>query len=105
MLEITSKAQLDEIIASGKQIIVDCFATWCGPCRVIGNVLEELEKEYADKVTFVKCNVEDNEEVAEAYLIKNIPTLLFIKDEEVVEKTTGAIPKNKLMAKINEVFS
>lgn len=105
MLDITSKVQLDEIIASGKQIIVDCFATWCGPCRVIGNVLEELEKEYADKITFVKCNVEDNEEVAEAYLIKNIPTLLFIKNEDVVEKATGAIPKNKLIVKINEVFS
>jgi len=80
---------------------VDFWATWCGPCRMLSPLLDEVEEEMADKISVVKVNVDDADEIAMKYRIMNIPTLLFFKGGQLVDKTVGAMPKNVLVDKIN----
>ena len=81
--------------------IVDFWATWCGPCRMLSPLLDEVEEEMADKVTVVKVNVDDADEIAMRYRIMSIPTLIFFKDGKMVDRTVGAMPKSVLVDKIN----
>ena len=86
---------------SGAQpLVVDFWATWCGPCRMVGPIIEELAKEYDGKITVGKCDVEENDDLAAEFGIRNIPTILFFKDGVVVDKLVGAVSK----AKIEEKF-
>ena len=82
-------------------LVVDFWATWCGPCRMMAPIIEELAKEYDGKVVVAKCDVEENEDLAAEFGIRNIPTILFFKDGDVVDKIVGAQPKAKLVEKIN----
>ncbi len=77
-------------------VLVDFWAEWCGPCRMVGPVLEELSKEYGGKVSIKKLNVDDNQNTARALSIQSIPTLLLYKDGQVVDKVIGALPKTQL---------
>ena len=79
-----------------KPAVIDFYATWCGPCRALGPVLSELAKEYDGKIVVGKCDVEENDDLAAAYGVMSVPTLLFFKNGEPVEKKVGAMPKNKL---------
>ena len=81
--------------------MVDFWATWCGPCRMLSPILDEVEEEMAGKMEVVKVNVDDADEVAAQYRIMSIPTLLFFKNGQIVDKTVGAMPKNALVDKIN----
>ena len=81
-------------------MIVDFWATWCGPCRMISPILDELEEELKDQITVVKVNVDDADEIAAQYRIMSIPTLLFVKNGQIVDKTVGAMPKPALLEKI-----
>lgn len=74
-------------------MVVDFWATWCGPCRALGPVLSELAKEYDGKIVVGKCDVEENDDLAAAYGVMSVPTLLFFKNGEPVEKKVGAMPK------------
>ena len=95
----------DEIvIKSDKPVIVDFWAEWCGPCRMIAPIIEELSKEYSGKATVVKCDVDNNPQVAAKYSIRNIPTILFFKDGKVADKQVGAVPKNILVNKLNALL-
>ena len=85
-------------------MIVDFWAVWCGPCRMIGPILEEISEEMADRVTVVKCNVDDCEDIAMRYRIMNIPTLLFFRNGEIVDRHVGAAPKAALVEKINSLL-
>ena len=90
----------NEVLSSDKLTVVDFWAEWCGPCRAIGPVIDELSKEYAGKVNVGKVNVDENPQVSMNYGITSIPAILFIKDGKVVDKQIGAVPKSILEKKI-----
>lgn len=86
-----------EVLKADKPVIVDYWAEWCGPCRQVAPVLEEIASEHAEKIDVVKLNVDDNPEVTRRYGIMNIPTLNVFKDGEVVKQIVGAKPKAALL--------
>ncbi|MDX9748614.1 MAG: thioredoxin [Paludibacter sp.] len=92
------------IISSGKPVVIDFWAEWCGPCRMVGPSIEELANEYAGKVEIGKLNVDDNVDTPSEYGIRNIPTILFIKDGKIVDKQVGAAPKSVLEAKVQSLL-
>lgn len=93
-------SNFNEKALSGGVAVVDFWAEWCGPCRLIGPIIEDLSKEYEGKATIGKVNVDDNPEISLKYNIRSIPTVLFIKDGEVVDKQVGATTKANLEAKL-----
>ena len=99
-LELTDTNFQQEVINSDKLSVVDFWAEWCGPCRAIGPVIEELSKEYDGKVKVGKVNVDNNPQVSLNYGITSIPAILFIKNGEVVDKLIGAQPKSNFVKKI-----
>ena len=101
MAKIATNTSFDELLVSEKLVIVDFWATWCGPCRMLSPLLDEVEAEMADKVEVVKVNVDDADEIAMRFRIMSIPTLLFFKNGEMVDRTVGAMPKSTLVDKIN----
>ena len=101
MATIATNTSFDGLLEDQKLVIVDFWATWCGPCRMLSPLLDEIEEEMSDKITVVKVNVDDADEIAMRYRIMSIPTLLFFKNGQVVDKTVGAMPKSTLVDKIN----
>lgn len=102
-VQVTNE-NFESLKAGELPLVVDFWATWCGPCRMIAPIVEELSKEYDGKVTIGKCDVEEAEDVAAEYGIRNIPTLLFFKNGEVVDKLVGAVSKAKIEEKIKALF-
>lgn len=95
---------IKEMINSGKPVVVDFWAEWCGPCRMVGPVVEELAKEYDGKVLIGKMNVDENVDTPNDYGIRNIPTILFFKDGQLVDKQIGAAQKSALEAKVQALL-
>lgn len=94
----------EEIIASGKPVVIDFWAEWCGPCRMISPIVDELAAEYEGRALIVKCDVEQNDEITMKYGVRNIPTIVFIKDGVQVDKQVGAASKEALKQKIEKLF-
>ena len=92
----------EEVINSDKLAVVDFFATWCGPCRKLGPILEEVETELGDKVNFKKIDTDDNIDAAKEYQVSGLPTLLVFKDGEVVERMVGLMPKSSVITNIEK---
>jgi thioredoxin 1 len=105
IMEIGDDSFDAEILKSERPAVVDFWAPWCGPCKAIGPVLDELAKTYGDKVKFTKCNVDDNPITPGKFGIKAIPTLIFFKDGEVAEQITGMVAKSKLEDALTKVTS
>lgn len=100
MAEVITDANFEEKANAGKLLVVDFWAQWCGPCRSIAPIIEELATEYADNAIIGKVDVDDNPEIVEKFGIRNIPTLLFIKNGVVADKMVGASPKSEIASKI-----
>ena len=101
MAKIATNTSFDELLQSEKLVIVDFWATWCGPCRMLSPLLDEVAAEMEDQVEVVKVNVDDADEIAMRYRIMSIPTLLFFKNGQMVDRSVGAMPKSALVDKIN----
>jgi len=103
-LEITSANFEETVLKSDKPVLVDFWAEWCGPCRMVGPIVDELHTDYDGKAVVGKVNVDDQQEIAAQYGIRNIPTILFFKDGEVVDKNVGVAPKADLAKKIDALL-
>ncbi|MEY8554931.1 thioredoxin [Bacteroides uniformis] len=102
-LKITD-SNFQEILAEGKPVVMDFWAPWCGPCKMVGPIIDELATEYEGKVIIGKCDVDENGDVAAEYGIRNIPTVLFFKNGELVDKQVGSAPKSAYVAKIEAIL-
>ena len=102
-LQITT-SNFQEVMDSGKPVVLDFWAEWCGPCRMVSPIIDELSKEYEGKAVIGKCDVDNNDEIAAKFSIRNIPTILFIKDGQVVDKQVGATTKAALAAKLEKIL-
>lgn len=101
-LEITDN-NIKEVLSSDLPIMVDFWAEWCGPCRMIGPSVDEISREFEGKAIVGKVNVDNNPDTAAQYGIRNIPTILFFKDGEIVDKVVGVVPKEQLVEKLQSL--
>lgn len=102
-LTITDQ-NFEELLNEGKPMVVDFWAEWCGPCRMIGPIIEELTAEYDGRVIIGKVDVDNNNDIVSQFGIRNVPTVLFIKDKEVVDKQVGATQKTTFVEKIEKLL-
>jgi thioredoxin 1 len=103
-LELNDSNFEDLVLKSDKPVLVDFWAEWCGPCRMVGPVVEELSKDYDGKAVVGKVNVDNNPNISAQFGIRNIPTLLFFKNGMVVDKQVGAVPKSVLAGKLDNTL-
>ena len=104
MEKIITDANFAEIINTDQPVLVDFWATWCGPCRALAPVVEELAHEFAGKAVVGKCNVDDCDDLPMNFGIRSIPTLIFFKNGQVVDRIVGAAPKADIAAKLNALL-
>ena len=100
MEKVITSTNYQDYLAEPGLLVIDFWAVWCGPCRILSPVVDELAAEYEGRVTIAKCNVDDADDVAAHFGIRNIPTLIFVKNGEVVDRTVGVVPKADLKARI-----
>jgi thioredoxin 1 len=101
---VTADSFDKDVLESQNLALVDFWATWCGPCKIIAPVVEELAKEYEGKVTFAKVNTDENPDLASKFGIRGIPTLMFFKEGKVLDQVVGAVPKGQLKSKIDSLL-
>lgn len=104
LLSITESNFEAEVLQADLPVLIDFWAVWCGPCKLIAPIVEELAKEYEGKAKIAKCDVDSNQQVAIKYGIRSIPTLLIFKNGEVAEQIVGALPKSHITEKLNNVI-
>ncbi|HOE94126.1 MAG TPA: thioredoxin [Candidatus Cryptobacteroides sp.] len=103
-MQVANNKNFNDILASSRLVLVDFWASWCGPCRMLSPIVDDIAKEFEGKIEVAKCNIDDAEEVAAKYGIRSIPTLLFFKDGEVVDKTVGFVNKAEIEKRINNLL-
>ena len=100
MESVITSTNFEDYLAQPGLLVIDFWAVWCGPCRILSPVVDELAAEFAGRATVAKCNVDDCEEIAAQFGVRNIPTLVFVKNGQVVDRTVGVVPKADLKARI-----
>jgi thioredoxin 1 len=95
----------EKVLDSSTPVVVDFWAPWCGPCRMVAPILDELAKEYADKITIAKVNTDENPEWAMKFGVQGIPTMLFVKDGELFDRMVGAAPKPFIKQRLDAMLS
>ena len=105
LLHVNDKNFSQEVLSSDLPVLVDFWATWCGPCRSIGPIVEELAKEYTGRVKVTKLNVDENPATPSQYGVRGIPTLILFKGGKIFDQIVGAVPKARLVAMIEKAFS
>ena len=104
METVITNNNIDEVLASGKPVLIDFWATWCGPCRVLTPTVDEIASEFEGKAVIAKCNVDDCEDVAVRFGIRNIPTLLYFKDGQLAGRSVGLVSKADIESKLNALL-
>ena len=99
-----TEENFNEILEQGKPLVLDFWAEWCGPCRMVSPIIDELATEYEGRVVIGKVDVDESNEIATQFGIRNIPTVLYIKEGQVVDKQVGAFPKAKYIEKIEQLL-
>ncbi len=102
--EVTSATWENEVLKTDSLVMVDFWAVWCGPCRMIAPTVEELAKEYTGKLKVMKLNTDENPDIASRYKIMGIPTIMFFKSGQKLDQIVGAVPKPQLKAKIDTLL-
>jgi thioredoxin 1 len=102
---VTDKSFSDDVLSSDKPVLVDFWATWCGPCKMVAPVLEEIAGEHADKITVAKVDIDANPAIARDYKIMSIPTMILFKGGQPVKEIVGAKPKAALLNDLSEVLA
>ncbi len=103
-LEITDANFEEIVLKSDKPVVLDFWAVWCGPCRMVGPIVEEIGKDYEGKAVVGKVDVDSNPDISSKFGIRNIPTILFFKNGEIADKQVGAVPKQVLVNKLEAVL-
>jgi len=103
-LHVNDSNFTEVVLQSDKPVVVDFWAEWCAPCRMIASFMEEISKEYEDRALVAKCDVDDSPGVAAKFGIRNIPTVMFFKDGEVADKQVGAVPKANFVTKLEALL-
>ena len=105
IVEVTTSNWDNEVIKAQGLVMIDFWAAWCGPCRMISPTVEELAKEYSGKIKVLKLNTDENSEIASRYKIMGIPTIMFFKDGNKLDQIVGVVPKQHLKAKIDSFLN
>ena len=104
MVHLNSKNFQNEVLGSDIPVLVDFYADWCGPCKMVGPLLEDMAPKYDGKAKICKLNIDEHADLARKYKVMSIPTLLFIKDGETVERVSGSLPQAALEEKLNNLL-
>lgn len=104
MVQKVTESNFESLITSGKPLVIDFWAPWCQPCRMLGPTIEELSEEYADKVIVGKCNVDDERSLAYAMKVSSIPAVFFFKDGRPVDMSLGYVEKSVLESKLKNIL-
>ena len=105
MAQAVNDSNFDAMVTGSElPVVVDFWATWCGPCRAISPIVDQMAEKYAGRVSVVKCNVDDSTDIPVKFGIRNIPTLLFFKNGELVDRMVGAVPQAEIEKKIEAII-
>lgn len=104
MAKVVTESNFEQIVTSSKVVMIDFWASWCGPCRILSPTVDEIASEWEGRATVAKCNVEDCEDIALKCGIRNIPALLFFKNGELADRLVGAVPKAEIENKLKSLL-